>query len=188
VIGKADQRADVTRSNDKTPGPCAYEPYLTDAFNRTGGAIGKRQRHITFDDTKGNYLMGPGKYSWEKQPYRKAPESRFGSSLRRTNLNSSFENPGPGAYDVVNRDRVSENRDAPKFSVGHDARNDRNSTARALGVPGVGNYDLRDSMPTTGRSYSIGKEDRRNPNKKKFGRASPGPGDYDLRPVVPDVK
>lgn len=84
-------------------------------------------------------------------------------------------NPGPGQYDLQNKDNANMMR-STKYSIGTGSRDQVVAKSVAL-VPGPGNYSstLFDKMKSPMYGFGSGTRDKMNSTVKV-----PGPGQYDL--------
>jgi hypothetical protein len=88
-------------------------------------------------------------------------------------------NPGPGTYELMNRDNSNMNRSA-QWKMGSQERLPKMRTTNML-VPGPGNYQISLSNKTTAPRYGFGSGTR---DEMKTKLQVPGPGQYVAKSVI----
>ena len=94
----------------------------------------------------------------------------MGAKFNDRSSTSMERNPGPGSYDMQNRDNGNM-KNSQKFGIGTSNRTAM--VARSIStVPGPGNYDSSLVDKTKGPNYGFGTSVRND----KSGTIAPGPG------------
>lgn len=146
---------------NSNPGPGSYNP--ADSISKAPGwSLGKSSRGNF--SSKSREMPGPGAYS--PQITKEKSASVFGSSTRKP-INKVYETPGPGEYNVVNKNN------APSFTMRpKTASNKKNLN------PGPGEYNPSSSCCEL--KWTIGKEQKGLNFSAEKGIFAPGPGHYDV--------
>ena len=104
------------------------------------------------------YVPGPGTHN--PSPQRDAPQTKFGSDVRRIFKGNPLS-PGPGAYQQESSRSIK--KSAPSYGFGSSTREPN----RKLKVPGPGNYSSSGQRTREQPSYSMGLVSHYSPEKKE---------------------
>ena len=192
AFNSTDKREDRTRFGPATPGPGTYNakaPYATDGAALAGSAAFKSKSTRKTDETL-KEVGDPGLYN----PYasttigasmsrsfnkgQQSGQGNFGTKVKRAELSTPNDAPGPGTYDASDpRDVHVEAAQGSAFA----SQTKRGGYARREVTPGVGEYtpvSLARERVSGGDSMFRSRDSRFKPSIEQAQSSHVGPGSY----------